>query len=306
MITSGRAGVLGKIAAELDLAVTRRVAGGAPGSAVGTPVAQGAGWSVDDVVCTAGPADRPFEEQHSAVSIGIVVAGSFQYRSAAGRELMTPGSMLLGNPGQCFECDHEHAAGDHCIAFRYAPDFFAQVAADAGATRPDRLFQVTRLPPRRELTALVARASAGVSVAAEVPWEEIAIQLATRTIQLTMEQRHSPGDPPPGAVARVTRSVRDIERRPAEPFGLRQLASDAGLSRFHYLRTFLQLTGVTPHQFLLRTRLREAAARLAGEDTKVIEIALGSGFGDVSNFNRSFRTEFGVTPLAYRTDARKR
>jgi AraC-like DNA-binding protein len=296
---------LGKIAADLDLAVTRRIAAGAPGRAAGTPVAHGAGWSVEDVVCTAGPADRPFEEQHSAVSIGLVVAGSFQYRSAAGRVLMTPGSVLLGNPGHCFECGHDHASGDRCIAFRYAPDFFAQVAADAGATRPDRFFQVTRLPPRRELAALVARASEGVSVAPKVSWEELAIQLAARAIQLGMEQRPAPGDPPQGAVARVTRSVRDIERQPAGPFGLRQLASDAGLSPFHYLRTFLHLAGVTPHQFVLRTRLRQAAARLAGEDTKVIEIALGSGFGDLSNFNRSFRSEFGVSPRDYRTNARK-
>lgn len=297
---------MGKIAADLHLAVTRRVAGGAPGIAAGTPVARGAGWSVEDVVCTSGPADRPFEEQHSAVSIGIVVAGSFQYRSAAGRELMTPGSMLLGNPGQCFECGHDHASGDRCIAFHYAPEFFAQIAADAGATRPDRLFQVTRLPPSRELAALVARASEGVSVATEVSWEELAIQLASRAIQLGMERRPTQADPPSGAVARVTRSVREIERQPAEPFGLRHLASEAGLSPFHYLRTFLHLTGVTPHQFVLRTRLREAAARLAGEDTKIIEIALGSGFGDVSNFNRSFRTEFGVTPRGYRANAGRR
>jgi len=50
----------------------------------------------------------------------------------------------------------------------------------------------------------------------------------------------------------------------------------------------------------VRARLRKAALRLAAEPAKVIDIAFDSGFGDVSNFNRSFRAEFGVSPRAYR------
>jgi len=57
---------------------------------------------------------------------------------------------------------------------------------------------------------------------------------------------------------------------------------------------------VTPHQYVLRARLREAAMRLAVEHARVIDIALDCGFGDVSNFNRAFRAEFGVSPRVYR------
>jgi AraC family transcriptional regulator len=78
----------------------------------GRLLARGDRWTVKDVVCTSGPGDRSFEEQHSQVSIAIVVAGTFQYRSTTGRALMTPGSLLLGNAGHCFECGHEHGRGD--------------------------------------------------------------------------------------------------------------------------------------------------------------------------------------------------
>ena len=40
--------------------------------------------------------------------------------------------------------------------------------------------------------------------------------------------------------------------------------------------------------------------RLAEEPARILDIALDCGFGDVSNFNRAFRAEFGVTPRAYR------
>lgn len=48
-------------------------------------------------------------------------------------------------------------------------------------------------------------------------------------------------------------------------------------------------------------RLREAAMRIALEPGRILDIALDSGFGDVSNFNRAFRSEFGMSPRAYRT-----
>src|SRR5580765_7041839 len=125
MLPARRRQFLGKIAEDLDRALTRQAGTGAPGRAESRPVASGANWSVDDVICTSGPADRPFEEQHDGVSIAVVVAGTFQYRSPLGSDMLTPGSLLLGNPGQCFECGHEHAIGDRCIAFRYAPELFA-------------------------------------------------------------------------------------------------------------------------------------------------------------------------------------
>jgi len=291
---------LGKIAAELDEALARRAASGAPGRTTGRLVAGGDGWSVEDVTCTLGPADRPFEEQHGAVSIGVVAVGTFQYRTPLACDLMTPGSFLLGNAGQGFECGHEHAAGDRCVAFRYAPEYFDRLAADAGATRGERRFRVSRLPPVRELSGLVARASTGVVAATDVSWEELAIQVGATAIRLAGGVPHDRPRVPARAPARVTASVRSIERDPAARCTLQQLATDAGVSPFYYLRTFQRLTGVTPHQFILRARLREAATRLARDRAKVIDIALDSGFGDISNFNRAFRAEFGVAPEAYR------
>jgi AraC-like DNA-binding protein len=51
---------------------------------------------------------------------------------------------------------------------------------------------------------------------------------------------------------------------------------------------------------VLRTRLRHAAMRLLADPERVLDIALDFGFGDVSNFNRAFRTEFGMSPRALR------
>ena len=94
--------------------------------------------------------------------------------------------------------------------------------------------------------------------------------------------------------------MRHLETRFEEPHTLANLASIAGLSRYHFLRTFKRVTGITPHQWILRARLREAARRIVSSREPITEIALEVGFEDLSNFIRSFRTEFGISPRRYR------
>lgn len=217
---------------------------------------------------------------------------------------MTPGSLLLGNAGECFECGHEHGEGDRCLSFQYSPDFFERLAADAGARGTKPGFRGIRLPPLRTLSPLVARGLAGLTGAVGIAWEELAIQLAARAVELVSGLPSGGNEAPPSAVARVTRIVRVIEKRPDATLTIESLAREAALSPFHFLRTFERLTGVTPHQYVLRARLREAALRLVAERAKVIDIAFDCGFGDVSAFNRAFRAELGVSPRAYRLQLR--
>jgi AraC family transcriptional regulator len=291
---------LAKIAAAVDRALINRAETGCSGRPEARVLACGDGWSLADVVCASGPHDRRFEERHRHFSIAIVATGTFEYRAALGCDLMTPGSLMLGSPGQWFECGHEHGAGDRCIAFWYETDYFERLAADAGARGRRLDFRVLRLPPLRALAPLVARASAGITGRADVSWEELGIQIAARTVQLLADGMPHGAAVLPDATHRVAHIVRAIDRQPQAAMNVRRLARAAGLSPFHFLRTFERVTGVTPHQFVLRTRLREAARRLATEQGRILDVALDCGFGDVSNFNRTFRAEFGVSPRRFR------
>ena len=279
----------------LAVALRRKAARGDPGANTSTIVAAGDGWQVVDMVCTSGPADRPFEERQSAVTISLVLAGTFVYRTDRGCSLMSPGAFVLGNVGAAFECSHEHGEGDRCLSFQFEPALFERLAHDAGAARPG--FERDRVPPLRTLAPLSARAA--TAMARQDSLEEIALELAGAIVGGIDGGRGGAICTALSHRARVARVLRGLEARLDERHTLAELARIGGLSPYHFLRTFRDVTGVTPHQWLLRARLRAAAQRLATRSDPVTAVALDVGFEDLSNFIRSFRAEFGVSPSRY-------
>ena len=98
----------------------------------------------------------------------------------------------------------------------------------------------------------------------------------------------------------MVEAIRFVESDAARPVQLQDLAAIAGMSKYHFLRVFRRLTGVTPHQYLISARMRRAALGLASSRRPVLDVALDSGFGDLSTFNKRFRATFGLTPTQYR------
>ncbi len=266
-------------------------------------LASGPGWKVNDVVCTAGPDDRPFEERHDAVCIAVVTQGTFQYRSTQGAAVLAPGTLLLGNEGDCFECGHAHGTGDRCLAFHFAPEHLAAVvAAVPGARRT--AFAVAHLPPLPQLMPLLAAAEAARDANDGAALEELALRLAGAVAATLADTGRTARPPRRRDERRVTAALRRIEAGADAQLSLADLAQEAATSPYHFLRIFRQLVGMTPHQYVLRTRLHRAAVRLRRTAEPISAIAFDAGFNDLSTFNRRFRKMMGASPGEYR--ARRR
>jgi AraC family transcriptional regulator len=258
-------------------------------------LASGPGWRVHDIACSAGPRDRVFEERHTAVCIAAVLQGSFQYRTTPGAATLAPGAILLGNHGHCFECGHEHASGDRCLSFLFDPPCFESIlAAIPGARSID--FPIARLPALPRLSPVLAAADLAREDPAKL--EEVGLELAGKVVSLLTAAGHR--GVPARDERRIVGALRRIEADGHLPLSLADLAREAAMSRYHFLRTFYNVVGLTPHQFILRTRLHNAAVALRRSTRPVLDVALDAGFADLSTFNRRFRATMGVTPSTYR------
>ncbi len=262
-------------------------------------LASGAGWRVEDVICTFGPHDRPFAERHDGVCVAAVTGGTFQYRSTLGSAVLAPGALLLGNDHHAFECRHEHGTGDRCLSFQLTPEFVEGVVTAVPGVRRIA-FSAPRLPPHPLLLPIVAAAEAAREDADVAAFEEVALRLAGAVSAALAASTPRPPAPSRRHERGISAALRRIEAEADEPLPLADLARGAGMSPYHFLRTFRAMVGMTPHQFVLHTRLHRAAVRLRGTADSISAIAFAAGFSDLSTFNRRFQRIMGQSPSAYR------
>lgn len=98
---------------------------------------------------------------------------------------------------------------------------------------------------------------------------------------------------------RLQRILNLINDTPQKQFSIDELATEAGLTPWHFIRVFKNEMGLTPHAYLTQVRVHYAA-RLLQCGYSISEVAELSGFTDQSHLHRNFRKIFAVTPGQYR------
>lgn len=104
----------------------------------------------------------------------------------------------------------------------------------------------------------------------------------------------------PGGSDGVQNAIAYISAHFAEPLQLQTLADQCSLSPYYFSRLFAKETGMTPHQYILETRIASARYYLSTTNLSVKEIAYLTGFTDESSFCSTFRKREGETPSSYR------
>jgi AraC-like DNA-binding protein len=127
--------------------------------------------------------------------------------------------------------------------------------------------------------------------------------LAARFVEIASDRAQVPPKIAARDRGRAVEAALWIDAHAHDPIDLERAAREAGYSSFQFLRLFRRVVGITPHQYLIRTRLRRAARLLAGEAWSVTDVAYEVGFGDLSNFVRTFGRAAGVSPGRFRAAA---
>ena len=103
---------------------------------------------------------------------------------------------------------------------------------------------------------------------------------------------------------RVHQVMNTILQHPGDPHTVESLAAQASVTPSHFCRIFKRATGVSPHQYVMKTRFDRAQQLLLQSDTRIALIAESLGFTSQSHFSRAFRRITGQTPAEFRQRGR--
>jgi AraC family transcriptional regulator len=98
----------------------------------------------------------------------------------------------------------------------------------------------------------------------------------------------------------VRRVIGIIREHLDDSISLKEMAALAYMSRFHFNRTFRQVTGLPPRRFLSALRVQAATRLLLDTDDSVTDICLDVGYNSLGTFIRRFSNVLGISPMRLR------
>jgi AraC family transcriptional regulator len=252
-----------------------------------------------DYRCRLGPGAVPFVEVWDGHSVAYVRRGAFGYRSGRRSFQLVAGSVLVGRPGDEYVCTHDHhAGGDECLSFQLSRELVESLGGRV------EVWEAGSVPPLPELVVAGELAQAAAEGGCDVGLDEAGLHLAARLVEVVTDSGRRPLRARDRDRRRAVEAALWMDEHFDQPTDLEAAAARVALSPFHFLRVFAGALGVTPHQYLIRTRLRRAARMLIGDGRSISDVAYDAGFGDLSNFLRTFRRAAGATPRDFRRASR--
>ena len=231
---------------------------------------------------------------HDGFGLGAIESGVERFRYRGSDHLAPSGSLVQMNP----DVPHTgRAVTDGGWRYRMAyldPDVVAAMTGDRSWWFTDAVHH-DPASARRTTRLLDALWDAD---------EPLAFDSALLTLlqEFRRQARRSPAVPS-GSAPRFTDVIDYLHAHLDERLTLEALASVAGLSPFHFLRSFQAHHHVTPQQMLMALRLSEAKRRLAAGEAPA-EVAATTGLSDQAHLTRAFARRYGVTPARYRQQVR--
>lgn len=250
---------------------------------------------------------------HAQIEVNYVISGSVHYRMGDHSVRLSAGQICLFWGGQAHQMDESSKDSFYAGAHLPLVHFFRMrlpVAVSAklmgGATM---LTSVTDTSDDENFSRWFRYANSGDPQKAENAVEELLLRvermfLEPYTVISPASQDGKVGDGESSHSISVVRMCDFIAANFLEDIDATDIARSASLHPKYAMNLFRKSTGMTLIKYLTLLRLSRAQAMLINDNDNILHVALESGFGSVSAFNKAFRQVAGMSPSDFRRDMR--
>lgn len=228
---------------------------------------------------------------HDSYGLGLIETGAQKSWSGRGLVEAEAGDIITVNPGEVHDGAPMGSMARRWRMLYLAPRLLAETARDLSEGCSEHYdFAAPVFHPTGELAKIFLQLF--VQAAAAGDTAEMAQQQGLLILAKWLGTTARKEQPRFG---RITRAKNAIDDAPEQRFSLDMLARETGLSKYHFLRAFVQATGLTPHAYIVQRRLAKARALVTG-GTTIAEAAAAAGFSDQAHFTRHFHRCYGFSP----------
>lgn len=233
---------------------------------------------------------------HDYYVILTIEAGS-RHLTCKQREYTTsPGDMVLFNPGDVHACEPLDGRPLDYKSINIRPEVMQKTVQEITGTAFLPSFTQTVLY-RSELTACLTELHRLIS-AGETDFvkEERYLFLIGQLVSEYADL--SPPNTPHPAADEFSAVAAYLDTHYDTPVSLDELCAVAGMSKYHFIRSFTKVKGISPYSYLQTVRITRAKTLLE-QGTPPVQVALLTGFADQSHFTNCFKRLIGLTPRQY-------
>lgn len=225
---------------------------------------------------------------HEEYSIGVTLKGKQQWRFKDELCESRPGGIMLFHPEQM----HDGCSGDKTgleYVMSYIPKaFFSEVTGKKEIVK----FSSPVVYDKKLAATILNLARSIETGRGDLLINELIMNVITRTANADDEMRM------PKSYTAVRRAIEMMHESYEEPLSLDEICNEVQMSKYHFIRQFKMIKGVSPYQFFLNGKIAHAK-KLLDAKGELYDVMLKCGFYDLSHLNRQFKSVYGITAFAY-------
>lgn len=232
---------------------------------------------------------------HETYSIALLTDGAKDFRTNSIRCTLDGTNIVTMNPGEIHSGDSLTENGWKQVVILFDSHSGRRFAEENGLRQKDLTFSRTVKDDYRFRSSVLNICkmvdNADSDIEKDSLHESLMGELFSSEKVFTCDTKYSNN-------AGVNRAIALMTDEPDGRHTLDSLAKTACMSKFHFIRTFCEATGVTPHAYLNITRVERAKGLLLRGGVSITEAAHMCGFADQAHLNRAYKKIYGTTPGA--------
>jgi AraC-like DNA-binding protein len=265
-------------------------------------------YRIMDFRCKCDICSHSEKEYSENFTISYIRSGNFIFNVFRNTLDSFNGNFLIGKPGHEHSVSHYDNNPDRCTIFNFDSSFYGLMKKEFASASPwffnnnDIQSLLVKASAETEYLHAAILKTLKFNTFSSLFIDALVVEIASKVMEsiginnpvvfpASLKKYHLRG---------IENAKEYIQDNYAKDISVFEIAQKAFVSPFHFSRMFKEFTGISPHHYLVDTRLKHAEMLLKNTDIPVTQVCFASGFNNAEHFSYAYKKKFKIQPSSVR------